>query len=129
MLAVDKTSTDDEARGASFSWAFNDLVRPAGLQYSDVVGVLAPMLAMARLLPRATESVPLGFFDIDRELTVQNFRALMAALVNFLLVSYRNYNLFGKMYFNSRPVAIGTYDRVKYLLMKIDNETYYNVID
>ena len=54
---------------------------------------------------------------------------LSAALVNFLLVSYRNYNLFGKMYFNSRPVAIGTYDRVKYLLMKIDNETYYNVID
>ncbi len=83
MLAVDKTSTDDEACGASFTWAFHDLVRPAGLQYSDVAGVLAPMLAMARLLPRATESVPLGFFDIDRELTVQNFRALMAALARF----------------------------------------------
>lgn len=54
---------------------------------------------------------------------------LSAALVQFLLVSYRNYTLFGKMYFNSKPVAISTYDRAKYLLMKIDQETYYNVID
>lgn len=54
---------------------------------------------------------------------------LSAALVNFLLVSYRNYNLFGRMFYNNKKVAIGTYDRVKYLLMKIDNETYYNVID
>lgn len=63
--------------------------------------------------------------------TGQEFTAspLAAALVNFLNVAYRNYNLFGKMYFNSKPVAIGTYDRVKYLLLKVDKETYFNTID
>ena len=76
--------------------------------------------------------------ELPTDLTVinafsgQSFTAnspLSAALVNFLLVSYRNYNLFGRMFYNNKQVAIGTYDRVKYLLMKIDNETYYNVID
>ena len=76
--------------------------------------------------------------ELPTDLTVtnafsgQDFTAnspLSAALVNFLLVSYRNYSLFGKMFYNNKQVAIGTYDRVKYLLMKIDNETYYNVID
>lgn len=63
--------------------------------------------------------------------TGQNFTAtpLVAALVNFLNVSYRNYNLFGKMSFNNKPVAIGTYDRTKYLILKLDSDTYYNVID
>lgn len=63
--------------------------------------------------------------------TGQSFNStpLVAALVNFLNVSYRNYNLFGKMYFNNKPVAIGTYDRTKYLILKLDSDTYYNVID
>ena len=58
-----------------------------------------------------------------------NVTPLSAALVRFLQISYVNYAMFGKMMFNSKPVAIGTYDRAKYLLLKIDRETYYNVID
>jgi len=54
---------------------------------------------------------------------------LSAALVNFLNVAYRNYALFSKMYFNNTPVSINTYDRVKYLLLKLDKETYFNTID
>ena len=54
---------------------------------------------------------------------------LSAALVKFLNVAYRNYNLFNKMYFGTTPVTINTYDRVKYLLLKLDKETYFNTID
>ncbi len=54
---------------------------------------------------------------------------LSAALVKFLNVAYRNYNLFNKMYFNTTPVTINTYDRVKYLLLKLDKGTYFNTID
>jgi hypothetical protein len=79
-----------------------------------------------------------GLVVLDNDLTVQNmcsgqdFTAnspLSAALVRFLNTSYRNYSLFGKMTFNAKPVAINTYDRVKYLVLKIDREIYYSVID
>lgn len=87
------------------------------------------------LLNKLTADYGLNLTDdlnVTNACSGQEFTAnspLSAALVNFLLVSYRNYTLFGKMYFNSKPVAIATYDRVKYLLLKVDRETYYNVID
>lgn len=60
-----------------------------------------------------------------------NTTPLVAALVKFLNVTYRSYMLFGlgKMYYNNKPVAFGTYDRAKYLVLKLDRDTYYNVID
>ena len=56
---------------------------------------------------------------------------LVAALVRFTQVAYASYELFGsgKMFFNNKPVSIQTYDRVRYLILKLDNEAYYNVID
>lgn len=65
------------------------------------------------------------------QFTKQEFPAspISAALVRFLNVAYRNYILYGKMSFASTPVTIDTYDRTKYLLLKIDKETYFNTID
>ena len=54
---------------------------------------------------------------------------LSAALVKFLNEAYRTYALFGTMHFNGNTVAVGTFDRVKYLLMKLDIDTYSNTID
>ena len=33
------------------------------------------------------------------------------------------------MTFKNKPVSIQTYDRTRYLILKLDNEVYYNVID
>ena len=65
------------------------------------------------------------------QFTKQEFPAspISAALVRFLNVAYRNYILYGKMSFASTPVSIDTYDRTKYLLLKLDKETYFNTID
>ena len=65
------------------------------------------------------------------QFTKQEFPAspISAALVRFLNVAYRNYILYGKMSFASTPVTVSTYDRTKYLLLKLDKETYFNTID
>lgn len=65
------------------------------------------------------------------QFTKQEFPAspLSAALVRFLNTAYRNYVLYGKMSFASTPVTVSTYDRTKYLLLKLDKETYFNTID
>jgi len=55
---------------------------------------------------------------------------LSAALVKFLNEAYRTYALDGtQMHFNGNTVAVGIFDRVKYLLMKLDIDTYSNTID
>jgi len=77
------------------------------------------------LLASANETIARNSFTGDEFTT----NPLSAALVKFLNVAYRNYNLFNKMYFGSTPVTINTYDRVKYLLLKLDKETYFNTID
>lgn len=65
------------------------------------------------------------------QFTKQEFPAspISAALVRFLNVAYRNYILYGKMSFASTPVTVSIYDRTKYLLLKLDKETYFNTID
>jgi hypothetical protein len=54
---------------------------------------------------------------------------LAAALIRFAQVAYVSYELFGKMYFKQKPVSIQTYDRVRYLVMKLDNQAYMEVLD
>lgn len=55
--------------------------------------------------------------------------SVVAGLVYFVQKTYRSYSHFGKMSFNGKPVAIGIYDRVRYLILAVDNTTFANVID
>ena len=54
---------------------------------------------------------------------------LVAALVRFVQVAYTGYGLYGKMTFKNKPVSISTYDRVRYLVLKLDRNAYSSVID
>jgi hypothetical protein len=82
-------------------------------------------------------NIKYGLIVSENETTARNMCSgakftvspLSAALVNFLNEAYRTYALFGTMHFNGNTVAVGTFDRVKYLLMKLDSETYSNTID
>lgn len=53
----------------------------------------------------------------------------IAVLVSFVHLSYRNYSELGRMQYFGKPVAIGTFDRVRYLILALDASTYSNVID
>jgi hypothetical protein len=54
---------------------------------------------------------------------------LVAALIRFTQVAYQSYGLFGKMAFRQKPVSIQTYDRVRYLVLKLDKNAYAQVLD
>jgi hypothetical protein len=54
---------------------------------------------------------------------------LVAALIRFTQVAYQSYELFGKMTFRHKPVSIQTYDRVRYLVLKLDKNAYAEVLD
>ena len=54
---------------------------------------------------------------------------LVAALIRFTQVAYRSYEVFGKMTFRHKPVSIQTYDRVRYLVLKLDRNAYSEVVD
>jgi hypothetical protein len=56
---------------------------------------------------------------------------LVAALYRFTIEAISNYEMSGdgKMFFNGKPVAIGVYDRVKYLILKLDRKAYAELVD
>lgn len=54
---------------------------------------------------------------------------LVAALVKFVTTAYASYNFNGSMQYRNVPVAIGTYDRVRYLVLKLDKGVYAEVLD
>lgn len=56
---------------------------------------------------------------------------LVAALYNFTVEAISSYEIRGdgKMTFNGVPVAIGTYDRVRHLILKLDRKAYYDLVD
>lgn len=62
--------------------------------------------------------------------TVQTSR-LVAALYQFTIESISSYEMLGdgKMFFKGKQVAIGTYDRVRYLILKLDKKAYYDLVD
>lgn len=59
------------------------------------------------------------------------FNPLVTALVQFVLEAYHNYasSREGNMSYRGKFVAISLYDRVKYLVLHLDSEAYYNLID
>jgi hypothetical protein len=54
---------------------------------------------------------------------------LVAALIRFTQVAYQSYELFGRMSFKHKAVSIQTYDRVRYLVLKLDKNAYAEVLD
>lgn len=54
---------------------------------------------------------------------------LVAALIRFAQVAYMSYEVVGNMTFKQKPVSIQTYDRVRYLVLKLDSYAYSEVLD
>lgn len=56
---------------------------------------------------------------------------LVAMLYNFTIDAISSYEMRGdgKMFYNNVPVAIDTYDRVRYLILKLDRKAYYDLVD
>lgn len=56
---------------------------------------------------------------------------LVAALYRFTIESITSYEIRGdgKMFFNGKPVAIGVYDRVRHLILKLDRKAYADLVD
>jgi hypothetical protein len=63
--------------------------------------------------------------------SVDNLNPLVAALVDFIYACYNAYEFSGTytMTFNNKEVAIGTFDRVKYLVLKLDSVAYGDLVD
>jgi hypothetical protein len=54
---------------------------------------------------------------------------LVAALIRFVQVAYLSYEMSGKMTYKHKPVSIQTYDRTRYLVLKLDRNAYSEVLD
>ena len=56
---------------------------------------------------------------------------LVAALVDFIYVCYDHYEISGTytMQFNGHNVPISIFDRVKYLVLKLDSAAYSELVD
>ena len=54
----------------------------------------------------------------------------VSALTEFVLISYDNYmRTQGQFSFNGVKFPVSTFDRVKYLVLKLDSQAYYDFID
>jgi hypothetical protein len=75
-----------------------------------------------------------GLVDMPNRVTgiyCNGMNPLVAALVRFAYECYDNYENSGtyQMSYNGKKVAIGTYDRVRYLVLKLDNKAYNTLLD
>ena len=53
----------------------------------------------------------------------------IAALINWTFKTYSTYDFTGRMSYKGTKVAIGTYDRVRYLVLALDANAYSNFLD
>lgn len=74
-----------------------------------------------------------GTVDVRNRLTgvTVTTSKLVATLYEFVICSITSYELRGdgKMFFDGVPVAIGTYDRVRHLILKLDRRAYSDLVD
>lgn len=77
----------------------------------------------------ASQSAVLVMNPITR--AIVSTTPLVAALYKFTIACIISYERLdnGEMYFNDKPVAIGTYDRVKYLILDLDKNAYRDLVD
>lgn len=78
-------------------------------------------------------------FDVDPDLTsaqnlcsgqvFDNLDSMVAALINFCTDAYRTYGMHGYMVVKGKKFTVQDYDRTKYLVLALDNQAYYNLLD
>lgn len=54
---------------------------------------------------------------------------LVYVLHRFVTRTYASYGYTGTMNYNGKPVAIGIFDRVRYLILALDKKAYAELID
>ena len=54
---------------------------------------------------------------------------VVAALIGFVQDAYSTYSDNGRMTYNGKNVAIGTFDRVRYLVSKLDSKAFMAILD
>jgi len=55
--------------------------------------------------------------------------SFIATLVEWVYETYASYNFSGAMNYRGTPVAIGTFDRVRHLILAVDSRAFSNFID
>lgn len=60
---------------------------------------------------------------------LDNLHPVVARLVKWIYQVYSTYDGEGPMNFRGKTVAINTFDRVKYLVLKLDNKAYSDLVD
>ena len=53
----------------------------------------------------------------------------VASLLDVVFHAYRTYTLHGEMTYDGVKLPISIYDRVRYLIMKLDRQAYYDLVD
>lgn len=61
--------------------------------------------------------------------TVALASPIVAALINAVQDAYATYSFCGPMTLNGVKMPVSFYDRVRYLVMKLDNSAYYATLD
>jgi hypothetical protein len=61
--------------------------------------------------------------------TMENLHPVVACLVRWIYQVYATYSESGRMNFRGTPVAISIFDRVKYLVLRLDNKAYSELVD
>ena len=61
--------------------------------------------------------------------TLENLHPLVARLCRLIYQLYATYDRSGTMSYNGHPVSIQTFDRIKYLVLDVDNKAYSELID
>lgn len=55
---------------------------------------------------------------------------ITAELINFVYTASESAEMFGNgMMFGGKPVAVSDFDRVRYLVMRINSKAYYDILD
>jgi hypothetical protein len=58
-----------------------------------------------------------------------NVNPLVAALVEFIHTTYASYNFLKPMTYNRKKVPVALFDRVRYLVLKLDRRAYSELVD
>jgi hypothetical protein len=53
----------------------------------------------------------------------------VAALVEFIHTTYASYNFLKPMTYNRKKVPVALFDRVRYLVLKLDRRAYSELVD
>lgn len=90
---------------------------------SNLLAKLNGIVSSASYTQNQVRSNP--FTGVQREVSGQ-----VAYLIDFTLAAYRSYSMEkGSMILNGKKIPLSIYDRTRYLIMKLDNEAYFDLID